>query len=77
MKYTDNTINILTTRTFKGIGNAWVVNNLQGNENVEKIVSLLNTKSKQTEEISLDYFKYKKIKLLRLLMLLEIVVMVL
>lgn len=52
MKYTDNSLNILTVKAFKGIGNAWVVKNLKGYESVEKIVELLNSKigSKVTME---------------------------
>lgn len=42
MKYTDNALNILTAKSYKGIGNAWIVKNLKGNESVETIVSLLN-----------------------------------
>lgn len=42
MRYTSNSINILTARSYKGIGNAWIVKNLKGNESVETIVSLLN-----------------------------------
>ena len=32
MIYTDNAINILTVKTYKGIGRAWIVKNLKGNE---------------------------------------------
>jgi DNA processing protein len=42
MKYSDNALNILTTKSYKGIGNAWIVKNLKGNERVETIVTLLN-----------------------------------
>lgn len=42
MKYTDNSLNILTAKYYKGIGNAWIVKNLKGNESVSTIVSLLN-----------------------------------
>ena len=42
MKYTENAINILTTKTFKGIGRAWIVKNLKGNESIEEIIQLLN-----------------------------------
>lgn len=42
MKYTDNSLNILTAKSYKGIGNAWIIKNLKGNESVETIVSLLN-----------------------------------
>jgi DNA processing protein len=60
MKYTENAINILTTKTFKGIGRAWIVKNLKGNESVDKIVSLLNTYSKQDELITTDDFELSK-----------------
>jgi DNA processing protein len=42
MKYTKNSLNILTTKSYKGIGNAWIIKNLKGNENVDTIVSLIN-----------------------------------
>lgn len=42
MNYSSNSINILTAKSYKGIGNAWIVKNLKGNENVDTIVSLLN-----------------------------------
>lgn len=57
MKYTENAINILTTKSYKGIGNAWIVKNLKGNENVDSIVSLLNSKSRIT---SVEDFEYKR-----------------
>ena len=44
MKYTENSINILTAKSYKGIGNAWIVKNLKGNESIDTIVSLLNNK---------------------------------
>ena len=43
MKYTENALNILTVKSFKGIGNAWITKNLKGNESVESIVSRLNS----------------------------------
>jgi len=60
MKYTDNAINIITTKTYKGIGRAWIIKNLKGNESVEKIVSLLNSNSKQDDLITLDDFEFNK-----------------
>lgn len=60
MKYTDNAINIITTKTYKGIGRAWIVKNLKGNESVTKIVSLLNSNSKQAELITVDDFEHNK-----------------
>lgn len=60
MKYTDNAINIITVKTYKGIGKAWIVKNLKGNESVDKIVSLLNNKSKQDDLITIDDFEFDK-----------------
>lgn len=60
MKYTDNAINILTTKTYKGVGRAWIVKKLKGNESVGTIVLLLNDKSKQSEIVTVDDFEFKK-----------------
>ncbi len=57
MKYSENALNILTTKSYKGIGKAWLVRNLQGNESVDKIVACLNKKSEVT---SVEEFEYKK-----------------
>lgn len=57
MKYTDNAINIITAKSYKGIGRAWIVKNLKGNESIEKIVSLLNSNSKQDELLTVDNFE--------------------
>ena len=46
MIYTDNALNILTAKSYKGIGNAWIVKWLGNNESVETIVALLNKKIK-------------------------------
>lgn len=59
MKYTDNSLNILTTKSYKGIGNAWIVKNLNGNENIETIVSLIN-KTIKGEPTSVDEFERLK-----------------
>jgi DNA processing protein len=64
MEYTDNAINIITTKTYKGIGRAWINKNLKGNESVERIVSLLNSNSKQEGLVTVDEFKLDKIKTL-------------
>jgi len=60
MTYTENAINMLTVKTYKGIGRAWITKNLKGNESEETIVSLLNSKSKQTDKITIDDFKFYK-----------------
>ena len=59
MKYTENSLNILTAKSYKGIGNAWIVKNLKGNESVETIVSLLN-KTIKGEQTDVDEFERLK-----------------
>ena len=59
MKYTENSLNILTAKSYKGIGNAWILKNLKGNESVEAIVSLLN-KTIKGEPTSVDEFESLK-----------------
>jgi len=59
MKYTENSLNILTIKSFKGIGNAWIVKNLKGNESVETIVSLLN---KALKGLSTSINDFERIK---------------
>jgi DNA processing protein len=71
MKYTENAVNILSVKTYKGIGRAWVVKNLKGNETVEQIVSLLNNNSKQDEQITVDDFEFSKNQLLNRISVLE------
>lgn len=61
MKYTDNALNILTVKSFKGIGNAWVVKNLGNNESVEDIVTLLN-KTIKGQFITVEDFEHFKRK---------------
>lgn len=56
MRYTQNAINILTAKSYKGIGNAWIVKNLMGNESVGAIVSKISNKA----EITIEDFEYKK-----------------
>ena len=49
MKYTENALNILTAKTFKGIGNAWINKNFI-NKNLsyyEDIVEVLKKSAKK------------------------------
>lgn len=45
MKISENAINILTSLTFKGIGNAWVYQNCQHQQSAEQMINLLCKKS--------------------------------
>ena len=65
MKYTDNALNIITAKTYKGVGRAWIIKNLKGNESVEKIVSLLNSNSKQEDLITIDDFDFNKCQIIK------------
>lgn len=50
MRYSDNSINILTAIRYKGIGKAWIVSNWRKNLTDDEIVELINqsTKGEQT-----------------------------
>ena len=43
MNYTENTINILTVRTFPQKGPAWIHKNLKGNESINELCRILET----------------------------------
>lgn len=58
MKYTTNALNILTALSYKGIGKAWIVKKLTGNESVETIVTFLNESIKEKTDI--DHFESKR-----------------
>lgn len=58
MKYTENALNIISAKSYKGIGNAWIVKNLKGNENVETIVALLNNKI--LDKTTIEEFEIQK-----------------
>lgn len=60
MIYTENAINILTTKTFKGIGNAWIVKNLSTEKSQSKIIELLNEGAKEDYLITYEEFEKKK-----------------
>lgn len=57
MNNSNNTINILTAKTYNGIGRAWIIKNLKGNESVETIVTLLNRDAKEDCHITVGDFE--------------------
>ncbi|MCB0541813.1 MAG: DNA-binding protein, partial [Bacteroidetes bacterium] len=71
MRYTDNAINIIATKSFKNIGRAWINKNLKGNESPDTIVSLINKNSKQDDEVTFDDFELSKTKIINQLDKLE------
>lgn len=60
MIYSENSIKILTAKTYKSIGRAWIVKNLRGNETVDTIVNLLNIDAKEDHHITLEDFERNK-----------------
>ncbi|MDY0362905.1 MAG: DNA-processing protein DprA [Desulforegulaceae bacterium] len=60
MKYSENAINILTAKNYRGIGRAWIVKHLKGNEKVEAIVSLINKFSKEEYPATIEGFEKNK-----------------
>lgn len=54
MKYTENALNLITAKSYKGIGRAWLIKNLISNDNIDSIVSKLNNKI--SEKTSLQEF---------------------
>lgn len=52
MKISDNALNVLTAKTYRGIGRAWIVKNLKGNESATRIVALLNERAKEDHPIT-------------------------
>ena len=56
MKYSKNALNILTAKSYKGIGNAWIVKKLKGNETVDSIVTLIN-KTLKGDPVTVEQFE--------------------
>ena len=42
MKITENALNVLAAKTYRGIGRAWIVKTIRGDESPERLVALLN-----------------------------------
>jgi DNA processing protein len=57
MVYSENAINILTAKTYKGIGKAWIIKNLKGNESIDLILNLLNRDAKEDYQITREDFQ--------------------
>lgn len=64
MKYTENTLNILTVLQTKGIGNGWINKWMHGKYDMKDIIYAIKEKDKG---YTLDYFLYEKVKMERYL----------
>ena len=60
VNYTENAANVLTAKSYKGIGKAWIVKHLKGDETVSAIVSLLNNSSKGGDLTSVNEFEKRR-----------------
>ena len=67
MKCSENAINVMAARIYKGIGRAWIVKNLSTPKPEETIVKLLNESSKSEGIITIEDFNKKKSMLRRIL----------
>lgn len=67
MIYSENAINVMATRIYKGIGRAWIVKNLSTPKSEEEILQLLNFSLKSDEKTNIDEFDKKKSALRRVL----------
>ena len=63
MKYTQNSINILTALQFKGIGRSWIVTNWRRDLSDEQIVTMINNSSKD-KKITINDFDVERIDVL-------------
>jgi len=60
MRYSENTLNILAAKSYRGIGRAWIVKNLKGGESVQAIVSLLNRNAGTGSRTTVEEFEIQK-----------------
>ena len=61
MQYSNNALNIMIAKTYKGIGRAWIVKNIKGHEDDQQVVNLLNRDLKGIQ-VSVDELKQRKLK---------------
>lgn len=62
MNYSENALNILTLKTYRGVGRAWIVKNITGNEDESTLVAMLETTLKH-EAVSIFEFQQRKARI--------------
>ena len=60
VKISNNALNVLAAKTYKGIGRAWIVKFIKGGETTNSIVDLLNRDSKEKRQITFEEFEVIK-----------------
>jgi DNA processing protein len=60
MVVTDNALNVLVAKSYKGIGRAWIVKCLKGTESTRDLVHLLNRDAKEGHTISITECEERK-----------------
>ncbi|QAR32266.1 DNA-binding protein [Geovibrio thiophilus] len=68
MNYSDNAINVLSVKSYRGVGRAWIMKNMKGNESINTIVDLLNQHLKETITVE-DFYTTRQLmvnKIMRL-----------
>lgn len=58
MKISENALNVLAAKSYRGIGRAWIVKNIKGGETTARMVSLLNESSKQDFAVTQSDFDF-------------------
>lgn len=67
MRYSENAVNVMAARIYKGVGRAWIVKNLSTLKPENAIVKLLNESPKSDGGITIEDFNKKKSALRRIL----------
>ncbi len=67
MRCSENAINVMAARMYKGVGRAWIVKNLSTPKPEADIVQVLNESTKSDERATIEDFKKKKSALRRIL----------
>lgn len=67
MRYSENAINVMAARIYKGIGRAWIVKNLSTPKSEDTIVQLLNESTRLVDRVTSEDFNKKKSALRRIL----------
>lgn len=60
MNYSKNVVNILVAKSYKGIGKAWIANNIKRYPDLDGLIAALNKDSKEDRCITAENFENRK-----------------